>query len=86
MFSTHQVNAVYVDQGDYAAVVQRLLAAGAIAFRDVPYALAAGRLDLGGLGLLGRYEFVPASERPRAEWDGGLASWTEYTDWLRRAG
>lgn len=58
LFERFGVGTVFVDAADFAGVVQRLHAAGAVAFEDVPVLLYLGALEFGGYGELRRFEWV----------------------------
>lgn len=58
LFERFGVGTVCVDEADFAGVVQRLHAAGAVPFEHIEPLLALGALELGGYGQLRRFEWV----------------------------
>ena len=63
------VRAVYIDPEDYAGLVQRLGAAGALTVDGMKACLELGGIDLGGFGPVRRFEFVAKDARLRTEED-----------------
>lgn len=71
------VETVWVDEADFAGVLQRLHAApGGIELGHMRRLLDAGMVHLGGYGWLRRFDYVPASERPRPEEDASSSGYT----------
>lgn len=52
------IDSVYLDDDDFAALVQRFHAAGAIPFDEIQRFLAAGFVLLGGHGLVARFDWA----------------------------